>query len=157
MLECGVGGWVGKRLDHPPQPNFLGSTGIIYQLPPLPSPIQHPIPSRQAEDPEWSYKRDLDARAAAAAASGREEAAAAAAAAPPKEEICDDHQAEAAAGMRVGDRCEAAGGRRGEVAFVGKVQPLPSSLGPLNVDEGFLPMKMPDRFSSLPCRIYPLH
>jgi hypothetical protein len=65
----------------------------------------------QAEDPNWTYKKDLAARAAQGGG------AAADAAGEPDEE----HQAEAAAQMKVGDRCEAAGGRRGQIMFVGKV------------------------------------
>ncbi len=37
----------------------------------------------------------------------------------------DDFQADLAANIKVGDRCEAAGGRRGEVMFVGRVAELP--------------------------------
>ena len=37
----------------------------------------------------------------------------------------EEFQAEAAGKVAVGDRCEAAGGRRGEVMFVGKVPELP--------------------------------
>ena len=95
------------------------------------------LPTRgQAEDPDWSYKKDLAARAAAQGGA----AAAAAAASPPHSaagEIDDDHQAEAAARMKDGDRCEAAGGRRGQIMFVGKVGPPVSAklLCPFNADE----------------------
>lgn len=37
----------------------------------------------------------------------------------------DDYLCEEASKMTVGDRCEAAGGRRGEVMYVGKVAELP--------------------------------
>jgi len=42
---------------------------------------------------------------------------------PAKEPITDDeHMADLAAGMKVGDRCEVTvGGKRGEVKFVGKI------------------------------------
>mmetsp|Transcript_15589 Transcript_15589/g.40322 ORF Transcript_15589/g.40322 Transcript_15589/m.40322 type:complete len:284 (+) Transcript_15589:67-918(+) len=42
---------------------------------------------------------------------------------PPKEKVTDDeHMADLASGMKVGDRCEVTvGGKRGEVKFVGKI------------------------------------
>eukprot|EP00281_Chroomonas_sp_CCMP1168_P030190 CAMPEP_0206250474 /NCGR_PEP_ID=MMETSP0047_2-20121206/21490_1 /ASSEMBLY_ACC=CAM_ASM_000192 /TAXON_ID=195065 /ORGANISM="Chroomonas mesostigmatica_cf, Strain CCMP1168" /LENGTH=243 /DNA_ID=CAMNT_0053676323 /DNA_START=151 /DNA_END=879 /DNA_ORIENTATION=+ len=73
-----------------------------------------------AEDPTWTYQKDMAERAAknpqAAAAAGLMPAAAA-----PKPKVEDEeYLAEEAAKIKVGDRCEAAGGRRGEVMFVGK-------------------------------------
>ena len=74
------------------------------------------LPTPQEEDPDWSYKQDLAARAAAG---GLKTPADAAGGAPaePDEEL----QAEAASRIKAGDRCEAAGGRRGQVMYVGKV------------------------------------
>ena len=79
-------------------------------------------PTLQAEDPEWSYKKDLEARAAG----GKAHVASSGGAAKPAE-ADEEFQAEAASQMKIGDRCEAAGGRRGQVMFVGKV---PSSTPP---------------------------
>eukprot|EP00284_Hemiselmis_tepida_P017663 CAMPEP_0174928184 /NCGR_PEP_ID=MMETSP1355-20121228/22777_1 /TAXON_ID=464990 /ORGANISM="Hemiselmis tepida, Strain CCMP443" /LENGTH=309 /DNA_ID=CAMNT_0016174329 /DNA_START=43 /DNA_END=972 /DNA_ORIENTATION=- len=77
-----------------------------------------------AEDPNWTYQKDLAERAAR-----NPEAAARAGMMPvgeakPKVED-DDHLAEEAKGMSVGDRCEAAGGRRGTVRWVGRAAELP--------------------------------
>jgi hypothetical protein len=79
-------------------------------------------PTLQAEDPEWSYKKDLEARAAG----GKAHVAGGGGAAKPAE-ADEELQAEAASQMKIGDRCEAAGGRRGQVMFVGKVSTSPST------------------------------
>lgn len=77
-----------------------------------------------AEDPNWTYAKDMAERAAK-----NPEAAAAAGLMPmgaPKPKVEDDDYLKEEAGkIKVGDRCEAAGGRRGEVMFVGQVAELP--------------------------------
>ena len=85
--------------------------------------IYNPLPPLlQSEDPDWSYKKDLAARAAAGGLK------------PPTakggggEEPDDELQAEAASRINIGDRCEAAGGRRGQVMFVGKVNRAAKSI-----------------------------
>lgn len=88
---------------------------------------------KMAEDPNWTYKADLEAR------QGKEAAAAHLKAFPQPSSVTgtgigahtrakaeDENYLEAeAAAIKVGDRCEVAGGRRGEVMFVGRVPELP--------------------------------
>jgi len=88
---------------------------------------------KQAEDPNWSYKADLEAR------QGKEKAAehlaalskfpqpSSVAGAHTRAKVEDESYLEQeAASIKIGDRCQVAGGRRGEVMFVGRVPEVPT-------------------------------
>ncbi|EKX47858.1 hypothetical protein GUITHDRAFT_93844 [Guillardia theta CCMP2712] len=69
------------------------------------------------EDPEWSLKKEIDARKAKAGMEPSSDS---------KSKIEDDeYMATEASAIKVGDRCEVAGGRRGCVKYVGKIPELP--------------------------------
>jgi len=79
--------------------------------------------AKVAEDPNWTMRGEMERRRAEK--DGRP-APPMEARPPPAPKVEDEEfQAEAAGKVAVGDRCEAAGGRRGEVMFVGKVPELP--------------------------------
>ena len=73
--------------------------------------FRHFKAKKMAEDPTWSWERECNKNN------------------PdwkPKEKVTDEElMGDLAAAVKVGDRCEVSGGRRGEVAFVGKVAELP--------------------------------
>lgn len=66
---------------------------------------------RLAEDPTWTLAKEMAMRKGEPV--------------PPQKEVTDDHMADLAANIKVGDRCEVdPGGKRGEVKFVGKAESL---------------------------------
>ena len=87
-----------------------------------------------AEDPSWTYKADLESRQGKEAAAEHLKAfpqpdcvrGLAGISAHTRAKAEDPHYLqEEAAAIKVGDRCQVAGGRRGEVMFVGQVPELP--------------------------------
>lgn len=87
-----------------------------------------------AEDPSWTYKADLESRQGKEAAAEHLKAfpqpdcvrGLAGMSAHTRAKAEDPHYLqEEAAAIKVGDRCQVAGGRRGEVMFVGQVPELP--------------------------------
>jgi tubulin-folding cofactor B len=84
---------------------------------------------KMEEDPNWSYKADMEARQGKEATEEHLKAfpqPASVNGVHTRAKVEDENYLEQeAASIKVGDRCQVSGGRRGEVMFVGRVAELP--------------------------------